>query len=215
MSAVQNISTPVQDADLLRQMRHGDANAFTALYARLQGPLYRFLLLRCRSAETAADLVQDIFIALMEDKLHYDFSRGPLQNFLFGVARNFALKREELNGRYTTLPEDDDESITLPDHAPQPLERLLGLERADVVRHALLEIAPHYRDVLILYELHELSYVEIAQICNIDLGTVRSRLNRARGKLHDLLSRDERTSPPINSSATRSTSRRAEQEARP
>ena len=55
---------------------------------------------------------------------------------------------------------------------------------------ALQQISPHYRDVLILYEMHDLSYLEIAQICDIDLGTVRSRLSRARARLLGLLKGD-------------------------
>ena len=67
------------------------------------------------------------------------------------------------------------------------LERLLANEAAESVRRALQSLAAHYRDVIILYEMHDLSYVEIAHICNIDIGTVRSRLSRARAKLAELL----------------------------
>ncbi|MBL8520113.1 MAG: RNA polymerase subunit sigma, partial [Betaproteobacteria bacterium] len=65
-------------------------------------------------------------------------------------------------------------------------------------RAALAALAPHYRDVAILYEMHDLSYVEIAQVCNIDIGTVRSRLNRARTKLVAMLSLDGEESPVSN-----------------
>lgn len=64
-----------------------------------------------------------------------------------------------------------------------PLEKLLRDEAAEQVRQALARLAPHYRDVLILCELSELSYAEAAQVCGIDIGTVRSRLSRARAQL--------------------------------
>ncbi|HET9653234.1 MAG TPA: sigma-70 family RNA polymerase sigma factor, partial [Usitatibacter sp.] len=64
-----------------------------------------------------------------------------------------------------------------------PLERVLRGELAEQVRRAVAAIAPHYRDVLILCELSELSYAEAAQVCGIDIGTVRSRLSRARTQL--------------------------------
>ena len=70
-----------------------------------------------------------------------------------------------------------------------PAERLLAHETAEQVRTALASLAPHYRDVLILCELSELSYAEAAQVCGIDIGTVRSRLSRARAQLADRLSR--------------------------
>ena len=64
-----------------------------------------------------------------------------------------------------------------------PLDRVLKSEAAEQVRQAVAGIAPHYRDVLILCELSDLSYAEAAQVCNIDIGTVRSRLSRARAQL--------------------------------
>ncbi len=184
------LTNPAEDLALLTEMRRGNAAAFEALYRRHQGPLYRFALLRCGSPDTAADVVQEIFLALLADKLKFDPLRGALQGFLFGVARNLVLKREEANGRYVSITRDNDEEndehVTV-DPAPQPVDRLLGDETAETVRRALQSLAPHYRDVVILYEMHDMSYVEIAHICNIDIGTVRSRLSRARAKLAEML----------------------------
>jgi RNA polymerase sigma-70 factor (ECF subfamily) len=94
------------------------------------------------------------------------------------------------------------------DPSPQPQQRLLDQEQAETVRRALQQIAPHYRDVIILYEMHDLSYVEIAQICNIDIGTVRSRLSRARAKLVALLQADMGES--LNHGASRIPARQLE-----
>ena len=170
----------------------GDAAAMSALYQRHQGPLYRFALLRCGSTDTAADIVQDVFIALIEGRLAFDANRGALSSFLFGVARNFMLKRDESQRRFVSTrvasaTDDDDLTHDIVDPNPTPLEALLADHRAEAVRSALHQIAPHYRDVLILYEMQDLTYVEIANICNIDIGTVRSRLSRARAKLLALL----------------------------
>ena len=184
------LTNPAEDLALLNEMRRGNAAAFEALYRRHQGPLYRFALLRCGAPDTAADVVQEIFLALLADKLKFDPLRGALQGFLFGVARNLVLKREEANGRYVSIARDgddeNDEHVTV-DPAPQPVDRLLADETAETVRRALQSLAPHYRDVIILYEMHDMSYVEIAHIFNIDVGTVRSRLSRARAKLADML----------------------------
>lgn len=188
------LTDPTEDLALLTEMRRGNAAAFEALYRRHQAPLYRFALLRCGSPETAADVVQEIFLALLANTLKFDPTRGVLQGFLFGVARNLVLKREEAQYRFvSTSRADDDDSEPddgLVDPAPQPPQRLLEQQQADTVRQALQQLAPHYRDVVILYEMHDLSYVEIAQVCNIDLGTVRSRLSRGRAKLVELLQKD-------------------------
>lgn len=180
------------DTELLRQMRSGTAAAFQALYRRYQGPLYRFALLRCGSPETAADVVQEVFMGLLADAFRYDPLRGVLQNFLFGVARNLILKHEQARGLAPGLPapgQDDDAGGDGDDDALEagpacePLSRLLNNEVAEDVRRALAQLAPHYRDAVILYEMHDLSYLEIAAICQVDIGTVRSRLSRARAAL--------------------------------
>lgn len=174
------------------------AAAFAELYQRHQGSLYRFVLLRSGSADAAADIVQEIFLQLMTDRLKFDATRGGLQGFLFGVARNFVLKRESRFQRFVAIDtaNDDSEDVVLVDGAPQPIEKLLTDERAERVRQALVQLAPHYRDVLILYEMHDLSYVDIAQICDIDIGTVRSRLSRGRARMATLLASINETFSP-------------------
>lgn len=184
-----NMNSATSDTDLLRAMRSGAADAFATLYRRHQGPLYRFALLRCGSAGTAADVVQEAFMGLLTERFRFDPLRGQLQSFLFGVARNLILKGEEGRQRHVALPgagDDDPDEDVEPDLALDeggPLARLLDNEAAEQVRRALAHLAPHYRDVVILYEMHELSYAEIADICQVDIGTVRSRLSRGRAAL--------------------------------
>jgi RNA polymerase sigma-70 factor (ECF subfamily) len=105
------------------------------------------------------------------------------------VARNIARKGRD-NREDATDPEKlFDDAAPSPDHIDHdtPLERLLRGETAEQVRRAVAALAPHYRDVLILCELSELSYAEAAQVCGIDIGTVRSRLSRARAGLAERL----------------------------
>ncbi|MDQ1816591.1 RNA polymerase sigma factor [Massilia sp. CCM 9210] len=174
------------DTDLLRQLRDGVGAAFQTLYQRHQAPLYRFALLRTGSGDTAADIVQEVFMGLLTGSVRYDPLRGLLPHFLFGVARNLILKHEQPRLRLASLPDrdDDDDSAFEPgSEEGEPLARLLDNELAEQVRRALSLLAPHYRDAVILYELHDMSYLEIAEICQIDIGTVRSRLSRGRAAL--------------------------------
>jgi RNA polymerase sigma-70 factor, ECF subfamily len=180
------ISDTTSDTELLRQMRGGTAAAFQALYRRHQGPLFRFAVLRCGSPATAADVVQEVFMGLLTDSLRFDPLRGALPHFLFGVARKLILRHEHPRRQEQALPEPDEETDDSDDHASErhePLTRLLSDELAEQVRNAIAQLPPHYRDPVILYELHELSYLEIAEICRIDIGTVRSRLSRARAAM--------------------------------
>ena len=169
---------PTADHDLLRQMQGGAASAFEALYRRHQGPLYRFCLMRSGSAEIAADVVQEVFMGLLTGAYKFDPLRGSLANFLFGVARNVVMKQDRPGA--ADAGDEEDDTVC---EAPTPLLRLLQNEQAEQVRRAVAALPPHYRDVLILFELNERSYVDIAAICQLDIGTVRSRLSRARGAL--------------------------------
>lgn len=180
------ITPDTADHELLRLTHAGRADAFTALYRRHQGPLYRYALMRCGSADMAADVVQEAFMGLLTKRFGFDPLRGQLQHFLFGVARNLILKLEEARHRQVALPEPDEDGELELEQAcegAEPLARLLGIEAAEQVRRALGLLPPHYRDVVILFELHELSYQEIAAVCQVDIGTVRSRLSRGRAAL--------------------------------
>jgi RNA polymerase sigma-70 factor, ECF subfamily len=176
---------------LFARMRQGEEEAFVALYRRHKDAVYRFALLRTGSAAQAADVTQETFLHLMTRPEQYDPARGCIAAWLCGVARNLA--RRETRAREDATDPDDLAGGT--SGAPElvdadgPAERLLASETAEQVRTALAAVAPHYRDVLILCELSELSYAEAAEICGIDIGTVRSRLSRGRAQLGERLAR--------------------------
>jgi len=183
---------PQPELALLARMRQGDEAAFVALYRRHRDPVYRLALLYCGATGQAADVTQETFIHLMTRTDQYDPARGTLGSWLCGVARNLARKAAGYREEPTdpgTLADD----TALPDHqidSDTPLEKLLRNETAEKVRRSLAALAPHYRDVLILCELSELSYAEAAHVCGIDIGTVRSRLSRARTQLAQRLARE-------------------------
>lgn len=180
----------VADQDLLRRMRGGDAQAFTTLYRRYQAALYRYAVLRCGSEAVAADLVQEVFVGLMQDQYRFDPNLGQLQFFLFGVIRHLALKHDVQDRRYESIEpvgEDEQAEDDVMCENATPLQQLLRNEMAEELRIAIAALSSHYRDVLILFEIQELSYLEIAQICEINVGTVRSRLSRARQALAERL----------------------------
>jgi RNA polymerase sigma-70 factor, ECF subfamily len=177
--------TEPDDHQLLRLQRQGDSSAFQALYRRHRSGLYRFALMHCGSPAVAADVVQDVFMGLLGDRYDFDPLRGMLANYLYGVARRMVHGHARQDERWIQPDDDEDGGATeTAAHASdEPLTRLLDQEATERLRLALACLAPHYRDVLILYEMHELSYQQIAEICELELGTVRSRLSRARAAL--------------------------------
>lgn len=174
-------SVDSSDRDLLRLMAAGDELAFTTLYRRYQGMLYRFALQMSGKTELAEEVTQEVFMWLMRESRQYNAERGPLLSYLYGVTRNYVLRHLERD-------EPDTVSIDDPEHEPASLtsdgDDILGditnRERIDLLRQAILRLPAPYREVVVLCDLHELDYAETAAILGCPVGTVRSRLHRAR-----------------------------------
>jgi RNA polymerase sigma-70 factor (ECF subfamily) len=179
---------PHAEQTLLARLESGDEGAFDTLYRRHKDAVYRFALLYC-GAGAAADVTQDSFVHLITHPGQYDPARGTVAAWLCGIARNLA--RRHLGLREDATDPADLNDDTLPHDAhidtETPLDRVLRNESADEVRRAIAALAPHNRDVLVLCELSQLSYAEAAQVCGIEIGTVRSRLSRARAQLAESL----------------------------
>jgi len=173
------------ELELVRRMKGGDESAFVHLYRRHRDAVFRLALMYSGSAATAADVTQDAFMHFISHPAQYDATRGTLAAWLCGIARNLARKAAGWREDPTDPGELDGDEAAHGAGAEHdtPLERVLRAEAAEHVRRAIAALAPHYRDVLILCELSELSYAEAAQVCGIDIGTVRSRLSRARERL--------------------------------
>jgi RNA polymerase sigma-70 factor (ECF subfamily) len=185
------------DNELLSAVVAGDEEAFATLYRRRQGSIYRFALQMSGSTALSEDVTQEVFMILMRDGFSYDASRGPLLAFLIGIARN--LIRQRLGREQVYVSMDDEEgSGGVADrlYADEcPLEELSRGETIDSIRRAVLSLPPRYREVIVLCELQELSYADAAGVLECAIGTVRSRLHRARAMLIEKL-RPERTAEP-------------------
>lgn len=195
------------DEELLRQMLAGSEDAFTALYRRRQGGVYRFALQMSGSTAIAEDVTQEVFMALVREAQNFDPARGSLAAYLYGIARHHVLRSLQKDRAHVPLVEDcdDDEAATGVQLAATG--DLLGdLARSEMiarVRQAVLALPAHYREVVVLCELHEMSYVEASAVLGCAVGTVRSRLHRARAMLVDKLraarETDTSSSPQVNS----------------
>jgi len=183
-------SHQASDAALAARLACGDAGALDPLYRRHRSSIYRFALLWSGATAVAADVAQDVFVHLLTHAADFDATRGPLQPWLLGIARNFVRRRAGVQAREDGEPPDE---LALPPHdrtAPPPDDALAASRDVARLRLAITALPPHYRDVLVLVELAERSYAETAAICGCELNTVRSRLSRARGLLARALDLD-------------------------
>ncbi len=184
-----NLKTDLSDSELLRSMLAGDEEALALLYRRRQGGVYRFALQMSGSKSIAEDVTQEVFLFLMRDGRVFDPTRGSLSAFLFGVARNHVLRRLRVEHLLTPLGDEPDDEVALlhPSSDLCPLEDLTRAETIESVRRAVLSLPAKYREVVVLCELQDVSYGETAEILGCAIGTVRSRLHRARALLLDKL----------------------------
>jgi RNA polymerase sigma-70 factor (ECF subfamily) len=176
--------TDVSDADLLQSMLAGDEAALAELYRRWHASIYRFGLQMSGSPALAEDVTQEVFMTIMRDVTSYDSTRGPLNYFLLGIARNLMRQRLGREQFYAPLADDPDGPVPQALQAAiDPLDELTRSESIEAMRKAVLSLPARYREVVVLCELQELSYVEAAGVLNCAVGTVRSRLHRARALL--------------------------------
>ena len=184
-----NPKSELNDSDLLRSMLAGDEEALAVLYRRRQAGIYRFALQMSGSKTIAEDVTQEVFLFLMRDGHVFDPARGSVSAFLLGVARNLVLRRLRVEQLLAPLGDDSDEDVPMLHVTTDfcPLEDLTRAETIESVRKAVLSLPPKYREVVVLCELQDVSYVETAEILGCAIGTVRSRLHRARALLLEKL----------------------------
>lgn len=201
------------DDGLLQRISAGDEEAFTLLYRRKHPAIYRFVLRMAGNPAVAEDVTQEVFMALIRDTKRFDPARGNLTGFLFGIARNHLRKRWEQDRRIVGLPERHDEfghsepwdgvagqsrqfgeagatrgsSSSSSSAAAHPGEQFAWQETVERVRQAVSTLPENYREVVVLCELEEMSYDDVAAALDCPVGTVRSRLHRARAMLIEKL----------------------------
>lgn len=171
--------TDIDTPELLRRSAEGDEEAFVTLYRRFQGGIYRFAWRMTGSREAAEDVTQETFLVVARGPVRYDEARGAFGPYLYGIARNLLIKRAGRERPFVALGDDQDLMASPGD----PAEDLDRRQAVEAVRQAVLTLPEHYREVVVLVELHGLPYEEVAVALSCPVGTVRSRLHRARALL--------------------------------
>jgi len=195
--------TDLTDEQLLAQALAGDEDAFTVLYRRRQGPIFRFALHMSGSSQIAEEVTQEVFLFLLQRGHDFDAERGALGAFLFGVARNYvrrALERSYPEQVLGSPVEEESESLMV---ESDPSEGIARRQTSTAVWKAVLSLPSHYREVVVLCDLQEMSYADAAEAAGCAIGTIRSRLHRAHDMLSKKLQRSAAAAPGISSVAAR------------
>lgn len=172
---------------LLALARRGNEEAFITLFRRHQSPVFRFAMHMCGRKEWAEEVTQEVFLQLLTPGVTYCESLGGLQPFLIGVARNQV--RKQLRQNRMTRSGSDVEGLA---SVPDAFERVSREQQVAALRTAVLSLPPKYREAVVLCELEGMDLVRAAEQLGCALGTVKSRLNRARSILRAKLQDRER-----------------------
>jgi RNA polymerase sigma-70 factor (ECF subfamily) len=173
-------------AELLAQIAHGDRQALAELYAREGAAVLRYLLHFTPERGLAEELLQDTFVAVWQNAGGFA-GRAPARAWLFGIARRRACKR--LRRREPPLISliSLRELGTLPASDPEPEEALFAQLDREALLAAVAALSEAHREILLLAFVHELAYIEIAEVLGVPVGTVKSRLSYAKRALRALL----------------------------
>ena len=191
------------DNTLVVRLREGENAAYEALIDRFEHPIFNLVSRLLDNPADAADVTQEVFLKIFRN---IDSFRGEssLKTWVYRIAVNESRNQQRWFGRHRgkeiRLEAETADALGvgdwLPDPAPGPYEEALDQEVQAMVEEALKRISPTYRTALVLREVEELSYEEIAQITGSSLGTVKSRLNRGRTRLKCFLLQREELLPP-------------------
>jgi RNA polymerase sigma-70 factor, ECF subfamily len=198
-------ATQPSESDLLRLALAGDETAFRVLYQTLKTGIFRYAFYMTNSQSAAEEVTQEVFMALHQQGHKYRSELGDLAAFAFGIARNFVRRIERRERAYQPLPpEHATDSIanhltTEPDALPGALIRNQTTQR---VQAAVASLPDHYRQVVVLCDLCELSYADAASRLQCAVGTIRSRLNRAHSLLAQKLKLLRDPQPEIDTAGT-------------
>lgn len=197
----EGASLEIDWSQIVRRCMDGDSGAWAELvrahHRRVYGLCYRFT----GNAADAEDLTQDVFLKIYSNLTSFDLSRGSLQVWITTMTRNLLVDnfRRTRNQRATdSLDQGWDETDELRPidrlqaHGPTPHEMAAKKELAKMVQQALAHVSPELREAVILRDLQDLDYKEIAQVLAIPEGTVKSRISRGRAELARLLERNQR-----------------------
>ncbi len=187
---------------LVRRCVSGDAAAWQEIVQQFHRRIYNICYRFSGSADDAADLSQEVFIKMYRTLSTFDTSRASFMTWVTTVTRNLLVdhfrkgKYDRITDSLDATPGNQEDGLTLADQledgAASPEARMRSRETQKLVHEALRRLSPELREAVILRDLQDLDYKDIAKVLNVPEGTVKSRINRGRTELARLLQRNYR-----------------------
>ena len=191
-----------REQQLVSAARDGDMDAFEALVHLYEKRVFALTLRMCGNPEDAAEAAQEAFLAAWQGLPGFR-GEASFSTWLYRLTSNACVDLLRREGRHRSAAgpslNDEETDLHLPDDAPGPQEQAERRELRDQIEAALQSLTPEHRQVLVLREMHQLSYDEIARVLKLDVGTVKSRISRGRKQLRNFLLKSGNFSPPAAS----------------
>ena len=195
---VSNMHVKINDAVLIEQYRNGDSAAMEQLVLKYQNRIYNVILKICADPDDAAELTQETFVKVIENLDKFE-GRSGFYTWAFRIAVNLTLnycqRNSKLAFRSLDAEQQQDDSqvkqvlkdFLSDDSSPDPAAEVQSKELYRIAARTLMGLDETHRAVIVLRDIEGMSYARIAEVLDIELGTVRSRLSRARSKMRDIL----------------------------
>lgn len=179
-----------QEARWVQAAKGGDQDAFESLVRQYEKKVFSLTLRICGNPDDAAEAAQDAFLSAWQG---LPFFRGDssFSTWLYRLSYNACVNLLRRENRHRsaagTSLDDEDVRLDLPDTSASPSESMERQELREEIEAGLRSLTPEHREVLVLREIHQLSYDEIADTLELDVGTVKSRISRGRKQLRSFL----------------------------
>src|SRR5271154_3208987 len=198
----QQIAEQETTLKLVQQCMAGEPHAWQQLVGAQHRRIYAICYRFTNSASDAEDLTQDVFLKVYRTLASFDTQKGSFQTWITTLTRNLLVDHfrrtrldrasESLDASLGTDPDGPTMADRLTDSGPTQEHHVAGLELKATIQEALKQLSPELREAVILRDLEDMDYKEIAQVLRIPEGTVKSRISRGRGELARLLQRIEK-----------------------
>jgi RNA polymerase sigma-70 factor (ECF subfamily) len=176
------------EAELLLKAARGDEAAFLLLYERHRTAVFRFACRMLGQAAAAEDVTQECFLAILRRPEAFQPGRASLRTYLCAIARHQAFRQLRKRGEETLVDEPPEEPRgNAPGRGPDPLQAAIDGQEAEAVREAVAALPPLQREAVVLFEYQGMTLADVATVCETDVGTIKSRLHRARERLRRTL----------------------------
>lgn len=183
------MTTVVPDTELVRKAQADDDRAFGELVSRYESKVFSLALKMLRNPEDAEDVLQDTFLRAYRGIKSFQ-GTSTFSTWIYRITANSALMRLRKKQLPTVSIEDQEENetpVSVVDWTPGPVEQLLNSELRKVMEEAIEGLPPEFRQVFILRDVEELSNADVAEILDLSVAAVKSRLHRARLKVRNRL----------------------------